>query len=91
MGKAEEKGRGIAWIQNLGKTHPCAEGRASGRFVALEKAVGDWDGLIAVLRSRHALRISSEAHIYEFLLCYNCHQLYIYKDGKELSVQRGFA
>ncbi|MGB8352655.1 MAG: hypothetical protein WCD79_02080 [Chthoniobacteraceae bacterium] len=69
----------------LGKT-TLAPKEEQGVAGAFEKAVGDWDGRIAMcFDPRHALRISSETHIYEFLLCYNCHQLYIYKDDKELA------
>jgi len=53
---------------------------------AFQKAVGDWDGMIAAcFDPRHALRISSGGHTYDFLLCYNCHQLYVYKDDKVLA------
>jgi hypothetical protein len=52
---------------------------------AFQKAVKDWDGMIAMcFDPRHALRIVSGGHTYDFLLCYNCHQLYVYKDDKEL-------
>lgn len=33
---------------------------------------------------RHALRISSGGHAYDFLFCYECHELDVYKDDKLL-------
>jgi hypothetical protein len=69
----------------LGKTdlEPKAEQVVANAF---QKAVADWDGRIAMcFDPRHALQISSGGHTYDFLLCYNCHQLYIYKDDKLLA------
>ena len=69
----------------LGKTtlDPKNEQVVEGAF---EKAVSNWDGMIAnCFDPRHALSLSSSGHIYDFLLCYNCHQLYIYKDDKVIA------
>jgi len=69
----------------LGQTvlDPTQEQVVAGAF---QMAVGEWDGLIAnCFDPRHALRISSRGHTYDFLLCYNCHQLYVYKDEKLLA------
>ncbi len=68
----------------LGQTNldPQKESSVAGAF---EKAIADWDGMIAAcFDPRHALRVTSEKHVYDFLLCYNCHQLYVYKDDKLL-------
>ena len=74
----------------LGKTtlDPKKEEVVAGAF---QKAVGDWDGLIAnCFDPRHALTITSGGQTYDFLLCYNCHQLYIYKDDKGKRGQASF-
>ncbi|MFT3807095.1 hypothetical protein [Arenimonas sp.] len=52
---------------------------------AFEKAVANWDGMIAgCFDPRHALRIEAEGHTWDFLLCYDCHQLEVFRDGKHL-------
>jgi hypothetical protein len=50
-----------------------------------QQVVKNWDGRMArCFNPRHALRILSGDHTYDFLLCYSCHQLYVYKDDKLL-------
>lgn len=57
--------------------------RAAGLF---EKAVADWDGLNAdCFDPRHALHIVDHGRAYDFLLCYACDQLVIYRDGQEVA------
>jgi hypothetical protein len=52
---------------------------------AFQKAVRDWDSVTyESFEPRHALRISSGGHTYDFLLCYQCHELDVYKDDKLL-------
>ncbi|TAL38089.1 MAG: hypothetical protein EPN97_04150 [Alphaproteobacteria bacterium] len=36
-----------------------------------------------LLEPRHALTFQSEGHIYDFVLCYECGQMVMYRDGKE--------
>jgi hypothetical protein len=53
---------------------------ATGEF---ETAVSGWDGSLAYcFDPRHAIRVTSGNHTYDLLLCYRCHQLYLYKDDK---------
>jgi hypothetical protein len=42
-----------------------------------------------VISPRHALRVVSEGHTYDFLLCYECHQLEVFRDGKEVTFIAG--
>ena len=52
---------------------------------AFQKAVTNWDDVTyECFEPRHALRISSRSHTYDFLLCYQCHELDVYKDDKLL-------
>ncbi len=52
---------------------------------AFQKAVKDWDEVMyECFEPRHALRISAGGHTYDFLLCYQCHELDVYKDDKLL-------
>lgn len=52
---------------------------------AFKKAIADWDGIIAMcFDPRQAIRVTSNGHTYDFLLCYECHQLYVYEDDKLL-------
>ncbi len=51
-----------------------------------ETAVSGWDGAIAMcFDPRQALRVSANKHTYDLLLCYACHQLYIYRDGESMA------
>lgn len=43
------------------------------------------DGIALCFDPRHALRVTSRGHRFEFLLCYACHQMAIYRDGKEIA------
>ena len=51
----------------------------------LEAAVGRWDETMAAcFDPRHALHVTSRGHKFEFLLCYACHQMAVYRDGKRI-------
>lgn len=51
----------------------------------LEAAVGRWDDkMAACFDPRHALHVTSRGHRFEFLLCYACHQMAVYRDGKRI-------
>jgi len=51
----------------------------------LEAAVAGWDGMkAACFDPRHALRLTAKGHTYDFLLCYACHNLYVYRDEELL-------
>jgi hypothetical protein len=43
-----------------------------------------FEGGALCFNPRHALRVSSNGHMYDFLLCYECFQLVVGRDGKEL-------
>jgi len=43
------------------------------------------NAMAACFDPRHALRVRSGRHSYDLLLCYACHLLYIYRDGKILA------
>jgi hypothetical protein len=50
---------------------------------AFLKAAKDWDGMSAdCFNPRVALRILSQGHTFDFLLCYECQELDVYEDGK---------
>jgi hypothetical protein len=50
-----------------------------------KKAISNWDGIVAAcFDPRHAIRLAANGHIYDFVLCYECHQLYVYEDDKLL-------
>lgn len=54
---------------------------------AFESAIAGWDGLVAAcLDFRHALRIQYQGHVYEYLLCYECQQMAVYRDSKLLTM-----
>lgn len=56
--------------------------RATKEFKA---AIAGWDGFVAAcFNPRQALRTAYSGHIYDFLLCYECHQLYVYEDDQLL-------
>ena len=52
-----------------------------------EAAVRRWDdGMALCFDPRHAIRVASGGHEYEFLLCYACHQMAVYRDGKKVAM-----
>lgn len=52
---------------------------------AFDSAIAGWDGNVAAcFDPRHALRIQYKGHAYDFLLCYSCHQMAVFRDGKLL-------
>lgn len=72
-------------VKVLGRTELDREQGATA-IAEFKSAVSGWDGLIAAcFDPRHALRVKAKAHTYDFLLCYECHQLYIYRDDKLLT------
>jgi hypothetical protein len=53
---------------------------------AVEKAVDDSLGYSPdCFNPRHGLRISAQGHLYDFVLCYSCDGLDIYRDGQEIA------
>jgi hypothetical protein len=44
------------------------------------------DRMAACFDPRHAIRVTSGKHRYEFLLCYACHQMAVYRDGKRVAM-----
>ncbi|MEO7325000.1 MAG: hypothetical protein ABIW82_09250 [Dokdonella sp.] len=52
---------------------------------AFDAAITGFDGAVAAcFDPRHAIRIRTNGHAYDFLLCYSCQQLEIYRDDKSL-------
>ena len=52
-----------------------------------EGSVGQWNGMVAMcFDPRHALRIVAEGHTYDFLLCYRCQELYVYRDESKNAI-----
>ncbi len=67
-------------VKILGQTELDGKRRATA-IAEFKSAVANWDGMIAMcFDPRHALRVTAQGHTYDFLLCYECHQFYIYKD-----------
>lgn len=51
-----------------------------------ETAIADWDGAVAMcFDPRHALRTESGGHTFDFLLCYDCNELAVYRDGAQVA------
>ena len=49
----------------------------------IDKSMAAWEEgpVAACFDPRHALRIRSEGHTYDFLICYACEGIQVYKDG----------
>lgn len=53
---------------------------------AFDSAITGFDGAIAAcFDPRHAISIRTNHHTYDFLLCYSCQQLEVYRDGKSVA------
>lgn len=51
-----------------------------------EAAVAGWDGRIAMcFDPRHAIRVTVKGADYDLLLCYECHQLYVYRGDRVIA------
>lgn len=71
-------------FQILGETR-LTGGALSSAVKEFERAVADWGGAMAAcFEPRHALRVVDGTHTYDLVLCYECDQLYVYRDGKHL-------
>jgi hypothetical protein len=78
-------GEEFCGIRVLGKT-TLDKRETDQAAAAFETAVADWDGSQAnCFNPRHGLRVTASGHIYDFLLCYECRVLEIFKDGKSIS------
>ena len=72
-------------VKLLGQTE--LDGKQSATAIAeLKSAIPRWKGLIFMCFSpRHALRVTAKGHTYDFLICYACQQLEIYRDDQHLT------
>jgi hypothetical protein len=69
----------------LGKATLDGEQRAAA-LAEFETSVARWDGAVgACFDPHHALRVEHEGHTYDFLLCYLCQSMQVYRDGKEFA------
>jgi len=49
-------------------------------------AVTGWDGATSMcFEPRHGLRVESDGHVYDFVLCYDCNKLEYYRDDKRVA------
>lgn len=68
----------------LGQTELDPE-RTAAAINEFKAAISNWDGIMAMcFDPRQAIRIAANNHTYDFLLCYECHRLYVYQDDKLL-------
>jgi hypothetical protein len=81
----EDKSGYFHTIQILGQTKLDAKG-AHIAADSFQKAVKDWNGSSAdCFNPRHGLRLFSENHTYDFVLCYECQELLVYKDDENIA------
>lgn len=79
------KGEVLQGFTVLGRTELDRQQSAKA-VTAFQSAISGWDGLMAMcFDPRHAIRVTTAAHTYDFLLCYACHQLYVYENDKLLA------
>jgi hypothetical protein len=81
----EDKSSSLDGFKILGQTTlDSAQVRlAAGAF---RKAAEDWDKVSAnCFDPRHALMINFQGHMYDFLLCYQCHSMEVFKDDKSFT------
>ena len=57
--------------------------QSAAAVLEIERSIAAWeDGPIALcFDPRHALRVRAEGHTYDFLVCYACEEMQVYKDG----------
>lgn len=80
----EEKVARLDGYKILGKS-ALSPAQQAVAVAAFDEAIAGFDGsLAACFDPRHAIRIPADGHTYDFLLCYSCHQLVVYRDGKSV-------
>lgn len=80
----EEKAARLQNFEILGQS-PLSASQRSVAVEAIDTAIAGFDNVVAsCFDPRHALRVQANGHTYDFLLCYSCHQLEIYRDDKRL-------
>ena len=72
----------------VGKVKLTGEPLAMAKEAFADAVAYDNDTGMFCFNPRHALRIAADGHTYDFLLCYECEQIAVYKDGRELSGSR---
>lgn len=71
----------------LGKTRIDGEAyRIATEEFEASAARSDNTAQAACFDPRHAIRVAAHGHQFEFLLCYACHQLVVYRDGKRVAM-----
>ena len=71
--------------QILGQSELTAAQEATA-VASFDKAIAGFDGNMALcFDPRHAIRIRSDGHDFDFLLCYACHQLAVFRDDAKLA------
>ena len=86
--RTERPGRSLDDFGVLGKTllDPAEASRAIAAFRAAMKAGASPDRLVAAcFDPRHAISIRAGGHRYDYLLCYACGSLEVFRDGKPIS------
>ncbi|MFC5740809.1 hypothetical protein [Dyella tabacisoli] len=77
----EEKVARLQSFEILGQS-PLNPSQRANAVAAIDSAIAGFDNIVAAcFDPRHALRIQANGHTYDFLLCYSCHQLEIYRDS----------
>ncbi|MDB5037016.1 MAG: hypothetical protein JWQ35_544 [Bacteriovoracaceae bacterium] len=62
---------------------PLTKNQTTRAVKAFKEAIAQSKGYAArCFEPRHALHLTSSSHVYDFLLCYHCLQMEVYKDGK---------
>ena len=52
--------------------------------LAFNQAIKGWDKILTYcFNPRHALRIHANGHAYDYLLCYECHQIEVFVDDDQ--------
>jgi len=83
-GDPEKKVARFHGFEILGQSE-LSPAQESSAVAAFDAAIAGFDGAIAsCFDPRVAIRIQANGHTYDFLLCYSCHQLEMYRDNKSL-------
>ncbi len=82
----EASGPKLEGFAVLGKTELTANAFLSA-VNEFETVVERSDGIVAAcFDPRHALEVTSGGHRYRLLLCYACHQMAVFRDGKRIAM-----
>jgi hypothetical protein len=70
----------------IARQKPLDSAQSATAVEAIDASISGWNGAGAMcFDPHHALRVTANGHTYDFVICYSCHHLRVYRDGTPLA------